>query len=115
MAHMNDFICDNCGRWCSAIDIEGKMVPLVVYIVAGVPPDYAGPPIDLLAPGVKVPAIIRELMARPVARKEYCVECFAKEMGLELEEAKQPEAQKEEPPTPQRIETSAKKGSRARR
>jgi hypothetical protein len=90
MAHVNDFLCDDCGRWCSTVTIDGKPVPLVVYVVAGVSPDYAGAPVGLNDPGVKVPAFIRELMARPVPRQEWCVECFAKRFGVPLEAAPEP-------------------------
>jgi hypothetical protein len=78
---VNDQICDVCGRWCSSVDIDGKPVPLVVYVGAGLPPDYAGPPVDLNGPGVKVPEIVREIMAQPIARREFCVECFAKALA----------------------------------
>lgn len=87
MAHVNDFICDDCGEWCSTVVVDGKLVPLVIYVVAGVPPDYGGSAVDLNANGVKVPAVIRELMAQPVARKEWCVRCFARAFGLESVEA----------------------------
>ena len=87
MARTNDFICDACGEFCTTVMIAGKLVPLVVYIVAGVPDDYPGQ-VDLNAPGVRVPEIIRALMRQPVPRKEFCVPCFAKTLGLELVEAK---------------------------
>lgn len=86
MARVNDYICDRCGRACSTVVVHGKLIPLVIYIVAGTPPDYPGP-VDLNAPGVKVPELIRDLMAQPVARREWCVDCFAKEFGLELRES----------------------------
>lgn len=91
MAHVNDFICDDCGHWCSTVEIDGKLVPIVVYIVAGVPPDYGGTAVDLNAPGVKVPVFIRELMAQLVARREFCVPCFARRFDLELVTVKAPE------------------------
>jgi len=86
MAHIQDYVCDNCGEWCSTVMVDGKLVPLVIYIVAGVPPDYGGSAVDLNAPGVKVPEVIRELMTKPVPRAEYCVSCFAKAFGLPLVE-----------------------------
>jgi hypothetical protein len=89
MAHTNDFLCDACGEFCSTIMVDGKLVPLVVYLVAGVPPDYPGPPVNLNGPGVKVPDLIRELMAQPIARREYCVPCFAKAFNLKLVAAPQ--------------------------
>jgi hypothetical protein len=84
MSHVNDFICDHCGTWCSSAEIDGQSVPLVLYVVAGIPPDYAGPKVDLNAPGLKVPELVRELMRQPVARREYCVRCFAQQFGLPL-------------------------------
>lgn len=86
MAHMNDFVCDRCGEFCSTVVIDGKTVPLVVYLVAGKPPDFPGE-FDLNAPGIRVPEFIRSLMALPVPRIEWCVKCFAEEFGLELVEA----------------------------
>jgi len=90
MAHVNDFICDYCGEWCSTVVVDGKLVPLVVYVVTGVPPDYGGAPVGLNDPGVKVPTFIRDLMAQPVPRREFCVRCFAKAFNLELVEVVQP-------------------------
>jgi len=78
----NDFICDVCGESCAKC-----AVPLVAYLVVGTPPSYSGPPVDLNAAGVKVPAIIRELMAQPVARREWCVSCFSRAFNLPLVEA----------------------------
>jgi hypothetical protein len=80
--HVNDYVCEVCGAWCAASD-----PPLVVYLVAGTPPGYVGPPVDLNARGVQVPTLVRELMAQPVARREWCVPCFAKAFGLALVEA----------------------------
>jgi len=90
MAHINDFACDDCGTTCSQATVDGKSVPLVVYVVVGVPPAYQGPPVGLNDPGVKVPELIRELMRQPTPRREWGVECFAKEFGLTLVEAPSP-------------------------
>lgn len=73
----------SCDGGCGCQNIAGESTPLVVYIVVGQVPN-SGAPVDLNAPGVKVPAIVRELMAQPVPRREYCVRCFAKAFGLEL-------------------------------
>lgn len=90
---VNDYICDTCGESCGeGCEINGKKIPLVAYLVVGVPPSYKGEPVDLNAPGSYVPQIVRELMAQPIARREWCVKCFAKAFGLELLEAPQPEA-----------------------
>lgn len=82
---VNDFICDQCGASCAECTIDGVAVPLVAYMVIGTPPSYAGPQFDLNAAGVKVPAIVREIMARPIARREWCIKCLAQDLGLELE------------------------------
>jgi len=89
MAHINDFACDDCGQICSQATVDGKSVPLVIYMVVGVPPTYKGPAVGLNDPGVKVPAILRELMAQPTPRREWCAACFAKHFGLPLVEAPQ--------------------------
>jgi len=101
MSHVNDFVCDECGTWCSVAEVDGSPVPLVLYIVAGVPPEYAGPAVDLNAPGIKVPIFVRDLMRQPIPRREYCVGCFAKAFGLALVEAEQAPEKAEPAPAPQ--------------
>lgn len=91
MARQDDFICDDCGQFCTTVEVDGKLVPLVLYVVAGVPGDYPGQ-LDLNAPGIKVPAFVRELMRQQVPRREMCVNCFAVRFSLVLEEAPRPPA-----------------------
>lgn len=86
-----DYLCDKCGASCAACTIDGVAVPLVAYMVIGTPPSYDGPPFNLNTKGVKLPAIVREIMAQPIARREWCVKCFAASFGLELVEAPQAE------------------------
>ena len=88
MAHVYDFLCDTCGESCGAgCMIDGVTIPLVAYMVVGVPSSYKGPPFDLNAPGVKVPQLVRDIMAPPVARREWCIKCFAAALGLPVVEA----------------------------
>jgi hypothetical protein len=82
--------CDSCGRSVYNVEIDGKRVPLVFYMVVGQPPD-TGPVIGLNDPGIKVPQFVRELMATPTARMELCMECLAIALNLPLVEGPQPE------------------------
>lgn len=90
-----DFLCDTCGESCGeGCTINGKKLPLVAYMVVGIPPgakllDQNSPgTLDLNAPGIFVPQIVRELMAQPVARREWCMKCLAKAFKLPLVDAK---------------------------
>lgn len=104
MAHVNDYVCDVCGTWCSNAEVDGKPVPLVVVVNMGVPPDYPGV-LELNASGVRVPPLVRELMAQPIARREYCVPCFARTFGLPLVAAPAPPPRRE--PTPEQLAAPA--------
>jgi hypothetical protein len=75
--HIHDFVCDDCHQ-----PVSQQPIPMVVYIVAGIPPGLGNP--DLNMPDVQVPTFIRELMAQPVARRDWCVACFAKAFNLPL-------------------------------
>lgn len=86
MPQLQRFFCSNCLRPIDEVTIEGKPVPLVVYLVVGQPPD-TGPPVDLdEGSGVKVPSWVREIMQPhvPTARVELCIPCVAEVFGTKL-------------------------------
>lgn len=77
--------CSDCGE-----RIEDTNCPVVVYIVAGLAPIH---PMTKAGAGqadvtdYPLPQIVRDLLAQPVARQEYCAGCFAKKMGHPLVDA----------------------------
>lgn len=75
MANVQDYDCDICGE-----RIGASPRPILVYIVAG---QLRGDPLDLNT--VPTPPLLREIMAQPIARREFCIECFAKAIGQPLE------------------------------
>jgi hypothetical protein len=89
MPQTQRYLCSNCERPIDEVKVGTKLVPLVAYLVVGQVPD-AGPPIDLLEDGVKVPSLIREIMQPhvSVARLEFCIPCFAELLGLKMYSAK---------------------------
>lgn len=77
------FICDDCN--CR---IEDHDSPVVIYLTAGVVPMH--PSVREGSVDVTdhpMPKILRDLLAKPVAREEYCAACFAKKIGHPLLDA----------------------------
>lgn len=76
------FPCQDCGT-----RVEDTDSPIVVYIVAGLAPMH---PVTKAGKGhaevtdYPMPALVRELLAQPVARMEFCVDCFAKKLDLPM-------------------------------
>lgn len=86
MPQLQRFYCSSHKGPIDEVKIGGKLVPIVIYMVAGQVPD-SGAPVDIgLGSGVKLPSAVRELMQPhvPVARLEFCVPCFAEHLGLKL-------------------------------
>ena len=77
MANVQDFACDICGQ-----RVSEASPPILVYIVTGQMPN-TGPPVDLMT--TPAPALVRELMAQPIARREYCLPCFGQAIGQPLD------------------------------
>ena len=77
MANVHDYDCDLCGE-----RIGESATPILVYVVTGQVPN-TGEPVDMNQ--VPAPALVRELMAQPIARREFCLACFAKTIGQPLE------------------------------
>jgi len=86
------FKCDHCQE---RIEDPGTSAypgdcPVVVYMVAGVAP---GHPMVLEGKGAAdvtdfaMPQIVRDLLAQPVARMDFCPECFADKLGLQMVDA----------------------------
>lgn len=92
MAQGQRYHCDRCGESVYNCLIEGVRVPIVVYMVAGVIPDYPTP-FDDSAPDVKMPQMVREMMDLPESRVEWCVACLAEVFGLRLVTAEETEAE----------------------
>jgi predicted RNA-binding Zn-ribbon protein involved in translation (DUF1610 family) len=92
MAQATSFTCEDCGE-----RIEDKECPIVVYLVAGLAPLH---PMTKAGADGKVadvtnfamPQIVRDLLARPVARMDFCPECFAEKLGLPMVDAEGSEA-----------------------
>ena len=83
------FKCDHCQE---RIEDPGTSVypgdcPVVIYLVAGLAP---GHPMVLAGKGAAdvtdfaLPQIVRDLFAQPVARMDWCPECFAEKFGLPM-------------------------------
>lgn len=85
MPQVSRHLCSNCGQSVFNCLINGQRVPLVFYMVVGQPAD-TGEPLNVNAPGVKVPSFVRELMKPEVltARIELCMRCLAEVFGLPL-------------------------------
>lgn len=72
---------------CSCCDerIEDCDCPVVVYMVAGLAPMHPrtqGGDVDVT--DIPMPAIVRELLAQPVSRMDFCPKCLAEKLGLPL-------------------------------
>lgn len=81
------YSCSNCDE---RIEDPGTSVypgdcPVVVYLVAGIAPMH-----PLAKDGTAdvtdfaMPQIVRDLLAQPVARMDFCPECFAEKLGLPM-------------------------------
>ena len=79
------FSCEDCGG-----RIENKDCPVVVYLVAGLAPLH---PATQAGNGhadvtdYPLPQIVRDLLAQPVARMDFCPDCLAKRLNLPLVDA----------------------------
>ena len=76
------FTCDCCKK-----RIEDEDCPVVVYVVAGLVPMH--PKTQKGAQAVDVTdypmsQYVRDLLAKPIAREEFCAACFAEKMGHPL-------------------------------
>lgn len=62
--------------------------PVIVYMVAGVAPMHPQMPKEkggvFDVTDFPMPQIVRDLLAQPVARMEFCPECFAEKLGLPM-------------------------------
>ena len=83
------FKCDHCQE---RIEDPGTSAyegdcPILIYMVAGLAP---GHPMVLEGKGAAdvtnfaMPQIVRDLLAQPVARMDFCPECLAERLGLPM-------------------------------
>jgi hypothetical protein len=83
------FTCSDCNE-----RIEDKECPVIVYMVAGLAPMH-----PLTVAGKQqadvtdfpMPQIVRDLLAQPVARMDFCPDCLGKRLNLPLVAAPKPE------------------------
>lgn len=74
------FICEHCHE-----RIEDCNSPVIVYIVAGIAPLHPAAQangVDLTL--MPLPAVVREVLAHPHNRMDFCAGCFAEKLGLPL-------------------------------
>lgn len=84
------FYCTRCTRSVYNCIIDGVRVPIVLQFNIGQIPD-SGAPLDVNAPGVKVPAWIREAMQPyvPSANGNLCMDCVAEVFGTPCVDAEE--------------------------
>lgn len=100
MAQSASFRCDHCEERIedpsTTSAYEGDC-PIIIYMVAGLAP---GHPMVLAGKGVAevsefaMPQVVRDLLAQPVARMDFCPECFGEKFGLPMVNADGSKAKK---------------------
>lgn len=79
MAESVSFLCDGCSE-----RIEDGECPIVIRVTVGVAPMHPsvakGEPLDVTE--MPLTPLTRQLLAKPIARGEWCDACFAAAFGL---------------------------------